>query len=283
MTRWSALKRGGRRHAGAVKRWLWPRPEVAAWQHACRLAEATSRYQKGTIRLADYQIDYVDLLSTCPQWKNLFVDESLVFRSSRDAPRILDCGANIGLSVLYFKRLYPRARITAYEADPDVFAALETNLRRNAEGDVKAVQAAVWTHNGKLSFRCEGADSGAVDAVAAGVSGDTRDVPAVRLKDLLALEPVDLLKLDIEGAERSVLEDCREQLGNVSALLLDLHEFDPARRQSPAILSLLDEAGFVYDVDELTPLPWREPYADEATPFPGKHLCWAMLVRAWRS
>ena len=51
--------------------------------------------------------------------------------TATSTPRILDCGANVGLASLFFRRLYPQARITAFEADPALFAILEANLDAN--------------------------------------------------------------------------------------------------------------------------------------------------------
>ena len=65
---------------------------------------------------------------------------------------------------------------------------------------------------------------------ASGLSGVRAKVPSVRLKRFLEAEPVDLLKLDIEGGEEAVLRDCRDSLATVRALVLDLHEFDGNRR-----------------------------------------------------
>jgi hypothetical protein len=107
-------------------------------------------------------------------------------------------------------------------------------------------------------------------------------VPSVRLRDVLEREPIDLLKLDIEGAEDAVLTDCEGVLHQVNALVLDLHEFDPAARQAPRVLECLSRAGFLYAVEDLVALPWRPPVAGPSTPFPGKALNWAMTVRAWR-
>ena len=275
--------RRARRLAGATKRWLRPSPEVAAWRQACRHAETTPRFTHGRIRLMGYDLHYADLLTLCPQWDDLFVRQTLRFQSAHAAPRILDCGANIGVASFYFKRLYPQARITAYEADPAVHTLLRENLKHNRAADVEVVHAAVWTGSGGVDFRCEGADSGTIEAFAGGLHGAIRRVPSVRLHDVLAAEPVDLLKLDVEGAELDVLADCREQLRAVRTLLLDLHEFDPAKRHTPAILDLLAESGFTYTLDELTPLPWRPPVAPPHTPFPGQALSWAVLVRAWRT
>lgn len=271
-----------RRIAGRVKRHYFPSPEVAAWRHACRVAGQVPRFTPGEIQLGEYRLRYADLLSTCPQWEDIFVRQTMRVDLNTPAPRILDCGANIGLASLYFKRLYPAARITAYEADPAIHEILAANLSRNRAADVETVQAAVWKENGAISFACEGADSGAVAEVTSNTAAARREVPAVRLCDLIEVEPIDLLKLDIEGAERAVLADCAGALGNVRAMLLDLHDFDPRQRNLPFVLELLEREGFHYTLDDLVALPWIPPVATADSPFAGRALCWALLVRAWK-
>ena len=142
----------------------------------------------------------------------------------------------------------------------------------------------MWTAAGTLTFRSEGSDSGMIASLPGAVDGRSVAVPSVRLRDVLEAEPaIDLLKLDIEGAEDAVLADCEPSLGRVRALIMDLHEFDPASRQVPRVLDLLARAGFTYAIDDFVPLTWREPTADARSPFPGRALTWAMTVRAWRS
>ncbi len=276
------LYRSGRRAAGGAKRLLFPRAEVAAWNKAKRAAEDLPRFAHGRIRLLHYDLEYVDLLTLCPQWHDLFVRETFRVELGTETPRILDCGANVGLASLYFKRRYPKARITAYEADPAIAETLRGNLGRNGCKDVEVVPAAVWIEDGSIEFCCEGADSGTVGALAYGMSGKRVQVPSVRLKDILAKEPIDLLKLDIEGGEETVLKDCADALQNVRAGLLDLHEFDPSHRCTAGVQEILDSAGFVWSLDDLSSLPWRPPTAKSDSPFPGAHLCWSVLLRAWR-
>jgi FkbM family methyltransferase len=270
-----------RRDAGRVKQWLAPKAETAAWKHACRLAEQTPRYAPGQVQLADYTIAYADLLTLCPQWHDIFVRETLRFACASASPRIIDAGANVGLASLYFKRLYPGARITAFEADPALYDLLVSNLARNRAASVDAISAALWTSNGFVTFRCEGADSGAIADVAGALDAVERLVPARRLRDLLA-EPVDFLKLDIEGAELPVLQDCETALGSVRAMVIDVHELDVARRSLPAVLALLERAGFRYALDSLEPLDWRGAAPAPRSPFPRAALCWTLLVHAWR-
>ena len=276
------MLRGIRRGAGAAKRWLAPAPEVVAWRRACRIAATTPRFTPGEIQLGPYSLRYSDLLTLCPQWRDIFVASSLTFETTNTSPRILDCGANIGLASLFFKRRYPAARITAFEADPAIAAMLEENVRCNGAADVEVVAAAVWTARGEVTFRPDGADSGAVASLAGAPEAGAIRVPTIRLAERLAAERVDLLKLDIEGAETEVLADCAGALGNVGALLLEVHEFDPSKRRSPALLQLLGDSGFTYAVTHVTPLPWRQPRGLNGSPFPGRSSAWVEAVSAWR-
>ena len=139
---------GGRdaiRTLGAIRRRIFESPEKTAWRTACRQAEATPRFAPGRIALMDLDVRYADLLTLCPQWDDIFVKRTLAFTSASPSPRILDCGANVGLASLFFRRLYPDARITAFEADPTLFAILDANLRANGASSVEARQVALWT------------------------------------------------------------------------------------------------------------------------------------------
>jgi FkbM family methyltransferase len=273
-----------RRKAGAIRRRLFESPEQAAWRRAWHRAETTPRFTPGRITMMEYDLQYSDLLSFCPQWQDIFVKRTLDFETASPSPRILDCGANVGVASLFFRRRHPNARITAFEADPALFAILDANLHVNAAQTVERRNVAVWTSDGSLTFRSEGSDSGMIESLPGAVDGRSVVVPSVRLRDVIEAEPsIDLLKLDIEGAEDAVLADCEPVLHRVAALVMDLHEFDPAVRQAPRVLDLLTRAGFTYAIDELVPLTWRQPTAGAASPFPGKALTWAMTVRAWRT
>ena len=129
MTPWLRLARRG---AGAVYRQLFPTPEIAAWRHAQDARAAPCRATRPD-RFACWttSCSISDLLSFCPQWHDIFIDGALEFHADSAAPRILDCGGNVGLASLFFKRRFPHARITAYEADPALFAILKHNLAAN--------------------------------------------------------------------------------------------------------------------------------------------------------
>src|SRR5207245_9000897 len=117
------------------------------------------------------------------------------------SPRILDCGAHLGLATIYWKTLFPSAEITAFEPDPEAFGMLQRNCKIFKLENVDLINAAVWTKDGRSDFWAEGGDSGRLTQIAH-VSSAVRieQVPTVRLLHHLDRQ-VDLLKLDIEGAE----------------------------------------------------------------------------------
>lgn len=212
-----------------------------------RNAARAGRYQAGDIPLFGIDFSYVDAMSLIAGLREIYIDECYKFTARNQQPRIIDCGANVGLSVFYFKRLYPGANIRAFEADPTICEALRTNVKRAGYSDVEVCNCAVWISNEPVEFRKEGGFSGRV-SMPGDVSGVTR-VEGVRLRDCLA-EPVDLLKIDIEGAENSVIVDCADQLRNVSALFVEYHSHQHTPQQLDEILRVLNHAKMRYFIKE---------------------------------
>ncbi len=187
--------------------------------------------------------------------KDLFFSRIYHFDAARPDPLILDCGSNIGMSVLYFKHCYPQARIIGFEPDPITFPYLEENVARNRLTDVRLVQAAVSAREGKLTFYADGKYASALAAHMPGgppAGWQTLDVPCVRLRDYLT-EPVDFIKLNIEGAEWEALSDSAEQLRQVREIVLEYHHLPGLPRTLHSILTLLHEQGFEYLVNDLDP------------------------------
>lgn len=149
-------------------------------------------------------------------------------------------GANIGLSVLYFKDLYPNSTIVAFEPDEEVFSVLQRNIERSGYQDVELFRRALWSAETSLSFMNEGADGG---RIARGGDARGKIVQTARLRDYLDRR-VDLLKIDIEGAETEVLKDCVDVLGNVDNLFVEYHSFVDGPQTLHEITDILAKAGF---------------------------------------
>jgi FkbM family methyltransferase len=162
------------------------------------------------------------------------------FNPSSEQPVVLDCGANIGISVLNYKRRFPGARITAFEPDPGICRVLRGNLARNGAGDVDVVQAAVWTSSGEIAFAVHGTDGGRIDER---IEHTGPRVATVDLRDYLH-SPVDLLKLDIEGAEYALVHHLHGSLSHVASLVLECHIDQAALAPFGTLMVELQQAGF---------------------------------------
>ncbi len=209
------------------------------------------RFSRTTTRLLGARIQVPDGASFAYMYREIVQQGIYRFRASRAEPRIIDCGANIGVSVAYFKRLYPGARIVAFEPDPDIFATLSANISALALEDIELHQAAVSVDVGPVRFRPDGADGGRLSA-----SGEGLSVNSVRLGSWLE-EPIDLLKLDIEGAEVEVLADCQSMLGNVANCFVEYHSFADRPQRLVELLEILRTAGYRTHVH--VPFAARQP------------------------
>lgn len=139
------------------------------------------------------------------------------------APRtVLDLGANVGASVVLWSLLYPEARIWGLEPHPDTYAKLLENTRRLPRVEVRTLAAAGSDGPARLTAGTESWAAALVDGEGAGrtvtVEGRTLDT----ILDELGLAAVDLVKMDIEGAEFAVLRALRDP-ARVRAMVGELH------------------------------------------------------------
>jgi FkbM family methyltransferase len=200
------------------------------------------RYVPGSTRLFGREVAFVDALTLQLMRHELFDREQYRFRTVVERPLIIDGGANIGLSVLYFKRLYPHARIVAFEPDPTIFGVLQTNCAAFALSDVTLVRKALWKEDGIITFQQEGSLAGRASPETTGP--DRVEVEATRLRPYLLDGGVALLKLDIEGAECEVLQDCADLLSRVENIFVEHHSMVGRAQDVHTVVRLLHEAGF---------------------------------------
>ncbi|MCA1585298.1 MAG: FkbM family methyltransferase, partial [Acidobacteria bacterium] len=179
---------------------------------------------------------------------------------------------------IYFKRHYPQSEIVAFEPDEAVFRALESNVRAAGYTDVQLHKSALWSSETELEFLCEGSDGGRL-----ATSGDEREkrynslrvqewspgpvVQTTRLCTLLERH-VDFLKLDLEGAETEVLQDCRDRLRNVDNVFVEYHSVATEPQTLATVVKLLVDAGFRLQIHQVTPTSPR--------PFMTRYLRWGM-------
>lgn len=180
----------------------------------------------------------------------VFSAHTYYFETDNQAPTILDIGANTGLATLYFKKIYPHAKITAVEPHPRSYELLSKNCYENMLEGVTTLRAAVVDDTTKhptllLHTDTAGKWLSTTSVVPRAWNGEQQTtelrVPTCTL-DSLITGPVDCLKMDIEGAEQKVLMAARTGLSQVRELIVEFH---PHAGQNLAQLSeFLHGVGF---------------------------------------
>jgi FkbM family methyltransferase len=163
------------------------------------------------------------------------------------AMTIVDAGANVGFSSVFFATEYPQARVIAIEPEKSNYEQLVRNAA--AYPNIVPVHAALWSTRGVVRIANPDAQEWAfrVDAVNSGQAVAT--IPAVAVSDVIAqygLKHVDILKIDIEGAETEVFgASAADWLPRVGHIMIELHDYlKPGC--STATRGAVERAGFTH-------------------------------------
>lgn len=180
-------------------------------------------------------------------YKELFEANIYEFKPSETSRTILDCGANMGLSVLYFSRKYPNHKIIAFEPDEKIFGILKENVETFQLKNVELHKKAVWTKFETLRFFTDGGMGGRIENEYQNQTPTL--IEAVPLLDYLSPD-VDFLKIDIEGAEDEVLRSCDSELAKVNHIFFEYHNNIHKRQTFHELLELVQNQGFHYYIKE---------------------------------
>lgn len=144
------------------------------------------------------------------------------YLKQRPDPLVLDVGANIGMFSLYVFSRAPGAVVHSYEPCSATFEILRQNRQLNPDRDWHVHHAALWSRDGTVAFQNkEFSTSGRVSAAV----GDEW-IQSVSLRSVLtglSDRSVDVLKIDVEGAEEGVLSTHAECLKHIHCLIVEVH------------------------------------------------------------
>jgi FkbM family methyltransferase len=140
---------------------------------------------------------------------------------------IIDAGANIGTAAIYFARKYPNAKVFAIEPEQENYDILLKNIDKYK--NIIPIKAALWGQNEVrvLQDRFTGPWGYTIAETANEKSATAQRIECLTIGSLLQrhnLHNIDILKLDIEGAEKSVLENSDAWINNVTIIIAELHD-----------------------------------------------------------
>lgn len=229
----------------------------------------------------DYKIPVGNFTLNFPsleQFAGLFTEifiKRFYYLEKTDKPIIaIDCGANIGVSLLYIKVRAPNARVTCFEPNPAARQFLEKNIKENGWGKSVfvypyALGKASTTANFYVESAMNTSNSGSLDINLASKKSsiNSLSVEIRRLSNFIK-SPIDFLKIDIEGGEFDVFDDLVEnkKIEKISKIQFEYHKHPKfSEKTIEKTIQIIQEAGF------------------KTSFFPTSKTENAHMVHAWRS
>jgi len=176
------------------------------------------------IRGAEYPITLSNFSYDVTTLFQIFYAKEYEVRLEKDPAYIIDCGANIGLSAVYFATTFPNATILAIEPDENNFRILQKNIAPYK--NIIALKKAVWHHRTVMETVDTGNGGWAVQTKESSTGSGIEGVTIQELVSEYKFQRIDLLKIDIEGAEQELFsENYDSWLSITSCIAIELHEF----------------------------------------------------------
>lgn len=207
-------------------------------------------------KLGNYTIYYHNSEEYHSLKNDVFRENSYEFETDNPTPLIIDAGANIGLSVLYFKKMYPGSKIIAIEPMPQNYELLENNVYENNLMDVITYPLAISHKSGNLTLHTDTENNWhSTASIVKGNWTGTQNTEEVEVKTQPltyfineALENfnaqfIDLLKLDVEGSEQKIIIPAKRLIQEKVKFINC--EFHPHSEQSlRKVVATLEEINF---------------------------------------
>jgi len=218
---------------------FWPGRNVirrALWQVLRKREFSLKLKEPNGIRISGRYKDYADFHAIC----EVYLDRVYELNTVNPTPSVVvDAGGHIGTFALLARSAFPQARVLSFEPDPANFALLQANIRRN-NADVQIQECALADFEG--ISRLDGPSSMG-RRINAELGAEVRVQRLSRLVDLRSIDCL-LIKIDVEGSEWRILDDCVPHLPESTTIFIETHGgiSDLSR-----IAELASKAGFEFE------------------------------------
>lgn len=193
-------------------------------------------------------------------FKAVIIQEQYAFpiSFSNENPVIIDAGANVGFTSMYFSSKFPKATIIAIEPEKENFIQLKKNIGKNNLKNVILFEKALWHESTTLSISSEFRDKRShsfrtIECTEKTSENNTSTITILDLFNKYSFQQIDLLKMDIEGAEAYIFSSHDFQLlelPKVNQVILEIHDEVASRQEIENILH--NQFNSVTDEGELT-------------------------------
>lgn len=190
----------------------------------------------------EYPVSLRPSTSDIPTFRQVFIDEHYDADLGFNPETIVDAGGNIGLATLYFHRKYPTAKIISIEPELNNYQQLLANI--NSYNPLEAINRALWYEN-EVDLTILNPDSDAWGFQVGESEESSQVVRTISIPAILQrVEVIDLLKIDIEGAERALFENQPHAwLPFVKSIFIEIHD-NIVPGTTDLIFRVFEEEGF---------------------------------------
>ena len=215
-------------------------------------------------RLFNFQISLLDYSSFICMFEEIFIRRIYYFKAMTKSPLIYDCGSHIGIALIFFKMLYPKSRIFAFEPDKSAFSLLELNVNSNKLSDVLLFRQILSNKEGlvKFYFNPENLSSASKSIISERNSKSIvfERLPSVKLSAYIKGK-IYFLKMDIEGAEGLVMSELskKHKLSFVREAVVEFHHhIDSWKDDFSDFLNIFEKNGFGYQIRSTPKMPFTK-------------------------
>lgn len=206
-----------------------------------------------TVDFFDFKVTGLNAKSLLYLFEEIFLSRDYDFQTDNKAPVIIDCGANVGVSILYFKMIYPDAVIYGFEPNPIAYQLLQKNISQNGLTGITVENACLSNVAEKVKFYfSEHEYSSLTSSIHHGRGGDkSYEVEAIKLSEYIKDKSIDLVKMDVEGAEYEILNDLMDTgtIRNARQYIIEFHHNIPdIKHRFSIFLSRIEDCGYGYNI-----------------------------------
>ncbi|MDP2632340.1 MAG: FkbM family methyltransferase [Candidatus Curtissbacteria bacterium] len=218
--------------------------------------EKIPKRKKKNVKIFGLRLACADLHTVIRLYEEIFIGNIYFFKTKNKKPKIIDCGGHIGMSVAYFKLIYPHSKIVTFEPEKQTFEILKKNVEQNKFKDVRVINRALYARQGNITLYFKDNDpASGTGGLAPRKNYSAQKVPAVTLSKYIRSN-LDYLKMDIEGAETNVIGQLSKakKLKFVKKLTLEYHHhLIPDENKLSKLLTILEKNNFGYLINAYFP------------------------------
>lgn len=202
--------------------------------------------KKGNLKLPKLQFPFYYRPNTIDEYTiiEIFGEDCYNIDLPFEPKFIIDAGANIGLSTVYFANRYPNAAIVAIEPEGNNYQLLKRNAGHYP--GIETIHSAIWKNNANLEIRDKGYGLRGFVVEEVKEASDNSFV-AMSINEIVGERDwVDVFKMDIEGSEKYLFQENYEAwLPKVKCLIIELHD-DMVEDSSATVFKVMETYNFTY-------------------------------------